>query len=58
MVKTYHRYVRHTSDIQTQAQNLLNERQKGDAAAKVEKEEMELWDFPLSNISSLFIFKF
>jgi hypothetical protein len=42
MIKSYHRYVKHTSHLQDQAQNLLAERQKGEAASKVQKEEFEL----------------
>ncbi len=42
MIKSYHRYVKHTSHLQTQAQNLLNERQRGEAANKVQKEEFDL----------------
>lgn len=42
MIKSYHRYVRHTSDIQKQAQNLLSERQRDDAAGKIKSEESEL----------------
>lgn len=42
MIKSYHRYVKQTSHLQTKAQNLLSERQKGDAAFKVQKEESEL----------------
>lgn len=42
MIKSYHRYVRQTSHLQDQAQNLLNERQRDQAANKVTKEEFEL----------------
>lgn len=42
MIKSYHRYVRQTSHLQNQAQTLLNERQRGDAANKIQKEEFEL----------------
>jgi hypothetical protein len=42
MMKTYHRYVKQTSHLQDQAQNLLAERQKDQAASKVQKEEFEL----------------
>ncbi len=42
MIKSYHRYVKHTSHLQSQAQTLLNERQKGEAANKVQKEEFDL----------------
>jgi hypothetical protein len=42
MIKSYHRYVKHTSHLQEQAQNLLAERQRGEAAKKVQKEEFEL----------------
>lgn len=42
MIKAYHRYVKHTSDLQSQAQSLLNERQKDDAAGKIKAEESEL----------------
>lgn len=42
MIKSYHRYVKHTSHLQTQAQSLLSERQRGEAANKVQKEEFEL----------------
>ena len=42
MIKSYHRYVRHTSSLQKQAQSLLDDRQKEDAAAKITAEESEL----------------
>lgn len=42
MIKSYHRYAKSTSHLQTQAQNLLSERQRGEAAAKVMKEEFEM----------------
>lgn len=42
MIKSYHRYVKHTSHLQTQAQNLIAERQRGEAATKVQREEFEL----------------
>lgn len=42
MIKSYHRYVKHTSHLQSQAQNLLNERQRGEAANKIQKEEFDL----------------
>jgi hypothetical protein len=42
MIKSYHRYVKHTSHLQTQAHNLLNERQRGEAAHKIQKEESDL----------------
>jgi hypothetical protein len=42
MVKSYHRYVKHTSHLQQQAQNLMTERAKGDAAHKIKKEEFDL----------------
>jgi hypothetical protein len=42
MIKSYHRYVKHTSHLQTQAQSLLTERQKGEAATKIMKEEFEM----------------
>eukprot|EP01031_Cornospumella_fuschlensis_P039454 gene39454-48033_t len=42
MIKSYHRYVKHTSHLQSQAQSLLTERQRGEAAKKVQKEEFEL----------------
>lgn len=42
MIKSYHRYVKHTSHLQTQAQNLLNERQRGEAASKIQKEEFDM----------------
>jgi len=42
MIKAYHRYVRHTSDLQKQAQSLLNDRSKDDAADKIKAEESEL----------------
>ncbi len=43
MIKSYHRYVKHTSHLQTQAQTLLSERQKGEAATKIMKEEFEMY---------------
>ena len=42
MVKSYHKYVRHTTHLQDQAQELLNERQSQLAATKVQNEEFEL----------------
>ena len=42
MIKSYHRFVKHTTHLQSQAQNLLSERQKGEAASKVQKDEHEL----------------
>lgn len=42
MIKNYHRYVKQTSHLQTQAQNLLSERQRGEAAHKVQKDDFEL----------------
>jgi hypothetical protein len=42
MIKSYHRYVKHTSHLQSQAQTLLNERQRGEAANKIQKEEFDL----------------
>lgn len=42
MIKSYHRYVKHTSHLQSQAQELLTERQRGEAAKKVQREEFEL----------------
>lgn len=42
MIKSYHKYVKHTSHLQSQAQLLLTERQRGEAAKKVQKEEFEL----------------
>ena len=42
MIKSYHRYVKHTSHLQTQAQSLLSERQREEAAHKIAKEESDL----------------
>lgn len=42
MIKSYNRYVKHTSHLQAQAQQLLSDRQKGEAASKVQKEEFDL----------------
>ena len=42
MIKSYHRYVKHTSHLQTQTHNLLNERQRSEAAYKIQKEESDL----------------
>jgi hypothetical protein len=42
MIKSYHRFVKHTSHLQSQAQHLLTERQKSEAASKVQKEEFDL----------------
>jgi hypothetical protein len=42
MIKSYNRYVKQTSHLQSQAQSLLNDRQRGDAATKIQKEEFEL----------------
>ena len=42
MIKSYHRYVKHTSHLQTQAHNLLNDRQRSEAAHKIQKEEADL----------------
>lgn len=42
MVKSYHRYVKQTSHLQEQAQNLLQERTRDQAATKVQKEEFDL----------------
>lgn len=42
MIKSYHRYVKHTSHLQTQAHDLLNERQRSEAAYKIQKEESDL----------------
>ncbi len=44
MIKSYHRYVKQTSHLQNQATNLLTERQRGEAAHKVQREEFELYD--------------
>lgn len=42
MIKSYHRYVKQTSHLQIQAQSLLSERQRSEAANKVQREEFEL----------------
>ena len=42
VVKTYHRYVKHTAHLQTQSQQLLNDRQAQTAAINVKAEEFEL----------------
>jgi hypothetical protein len=42
MIKSYHRYVKQTSHLQNQATNLLTERQRGEAAHKIQREEFEL----------------
>lgn len=42
MVKSYHKYVRHTTHLQDQAHELLNERQSQLAASKIQNEEFEL----------------
>lgn len=42
VIKTYHRYVKHTMHLQTQAQQLLSERLTQMAAIKVREEEFEL----------------
>eukprot|EP01035_Chromulina_nebulosa_P017264 gene17264-22796_t len=42
VIKSYHRYVKHTSHLQHQAQQLLNERLAQVAASKVKEEEFEL----------------
>lgn len=42
MIKSYHRYVKQTSHLQDQAQSLLAERIKDEAATKVQKEEFEM----------------
>lgn len=41
-IKNYHRYVKHTTYLQAQAQQLLNERLASMAANKVREEEFEL----------------
>ena len=41
-IKNYHRYVTHTMSLQSQAQQLLNERMTSVAANKVREEEYEL----------------
>jgi hypothetical protein len=42
IIKSYHRYVKHTTHLQAQAQLLLNERQASAAASKVRDDEFEL----------------
>ena len=42
MVKSYHKYVRHTAHLQDQARELLAERQAQIAASKIQLEEFEL----------------
>ena len=42
MVKSYHKYVRHTTHLQDQAHELLKERQSQLAASKIQNEEFEL----------------
>lgn len=42
VIKSYHRYVKHTTHLQNQAQQLLNERLAQMAGAKVREEEFEL----------------
>jgi hypothetical protein len=42
MIKSYHRYVKHTTHLQEQAQQLLTERQGQMVAAKVKDEEFEM----------------
>lgn len=42
VIKSYHRYVKHTAHLQTQSQQLLNDRQAQKAASKVRAEEFEL----------------
>ena len=43
MIKSYHRYVKHTSHLQSQAQTLMNEKQRDHAANKLSREESELY---------------
>lgn len=42
MIKSYHRYVKHTSHLQKETQELITERNRNDAAHKVQKEEADL----------------
>lgn len=42
MIKSYHKYVRHTAHLQDQARELLAERQAQIAASKIQTEEFEL----------------
>lgn len=42
MIKSYHRYVKHTSGLQKQAQLLVNEKQNQFVASKVREDEFEL----------------
>lgn len=42
VIKAYHRYVKHTNYLQSQAQSLLNERLAQMASSKVREEEFEL----------------
>ena len=42
MIKSYHRYVKHTSGLQKQAQMLVSEKQNQSVASKVREDEFEL----------------
>jgi len=42
MIKSYHRYVKHTSGLQRQAQLLVSEKQNQSVASKVREDEFEL----------------
>ena len=42
MVKSYHRYVRHSTDLQKQAQSIILEEQRVEAANKIKGEESVL----------------
>lgn len=42
IIKSYHRYVRHTAHLQNHAQSLLNDRQAQMAASRVKEDEFEL----------------
>jgi hypothetical protein len=44
MIKSYHRYVKQTSQLQTQAQQLISERRGNDAADKVKEDDREIED--------------
>lgn len=42
MIKSYHRYVKHTENLQTETENLLTERQRTQASFNVKNEEYNL----------------
>jgi hypothetical protein len=42
MIKSYHRYVKHTTQLQKQAHDLVRERQDQTVAVKMKEEEFDM----------------